>query len=96
MMLALTLDQRATLARYHAFLFCHCTKSEPTNRQRSASIDAGLGYVQDRIAKNPKLLGDMTAAEFIAFGRKRAKRMGVALWRATDVLAEVESLDAPV
>ncbi len=91
----LTLAERLIVARYYAFCLCRCTKSEPTNKRTASGIDAGIGYVQSRIAKDPKV-ADMTASEYIDLGRKRAKRLGVALYKPIEVLAELEFEGTPV
>lgn len=86
---SLSAEERFTLARYHAFRFAGCTKSEPTNRRKAVALATSLVNLSDRISRNADR-ADLTVDEYVALAARLAERSQVLLHTAMDVLPEIE------
>lgn len=71
----LSLDQRDTLARYHALNFSGCTVKESLNKSTATKIAAGLASM----ARN-KTYGDLTVETYVSLARKVHELRGGARW----------------
>lgn len=83
---ALGPDELDTLGRYHCLVYGNCTKDEMRNRtlgQRVAAQLASLARIRD--------YADITAGEYIAYGKKVHERRGGRPWYEPFLIkAEVE------
>ncbi|MGH7714844.1 MAG: hypothetical protein ACREML_02495 [Vulcanimicrobiaceae bacterium] len=82
----LSADETFDLARYHAWRWANCTKSERSNRSKARSIASGIS----NIAKDRRY-GELTVRDYIAHADQVWKSGSEAPWfRPWDVTARIE------